>query len=89
MNHLYAVQEEHINRNSFIFYDSFYKAMKNLTDEEKLEYIDAICCYSLYDEIIEMDNKIEGMFELIKPQIDANIKRRKDGAKGGRPSNKD
>jgi len=36
-----------------------------------------------------MDNKIEGMFELIKPQIDANIKRRKDGAKGGRPSAKE
>jgi len=52
MNHLYEAHEEHINRNSFVFYDSFYKAMKNLSDEEKVEYIDAICCYSLYDQVI-------------------------------------
>ena len=74
-----------VNRNSFVFYDSFYKAMKNLNKDEKVEYIDAICQYSLYDITIEMNPKIEGMFELVKPQIDANIKKREDGKKGGRP----
>ena len=83
------LEEAVINRNSFVFYDSFYKAMKNLTNDEKIEYIDAICNYSLYDIRLEMCPKIEGMFELIKAQIDANIKRRKDGAKGGRPSTKE
>ena len=33
-----------------------------------------------------MSPKID-MFELIKAQIDANIKKREDGKKGGRPPN--
>ena len=76
-----------VNRNSFVFYDSFYRAMNYLTKAEKIEYIDAICYYSLYDIRIEMSPKIEGMFELIKAQIDANIKKREDGKKCGRPPN--
>ena len=76
-----------VNRSSFVFYDSFYRAMNYLTEEEKIEYIYAICNYSLYDIRIEMSPKIEGMFELVKAQIDANIKKREDGKKGGRPPN--
>ena len=80
------LEEDSVNRNSFVFYDSFYRAMSYLDDKEKIQYIDAICYYSLYDIEIEMDEKINGMFELVKPQIDANIKRRENGKKGGRPS---
>ena len=87
MNQYFDEEEIPINRTSFVFYDSFYKAMKNLSKEEKVEYIDVICNYSLYDNRIEMSPKIESMFELIKAQIDANIKKRKDGMKGGRPPN--
>ena len=87
MNQYFDEEKILINRNSFVFYDSFYKAMKNLSKEEKVEYIDVICNYSLYDNRLEMSPKIEGMFELIKAQIDANIKKRKDGMKGGRPPN--
>ena len=87
MNQYFDEEKIPINRNSFVFYDSFYKAMKNLSKEEKIEYIDVICNYSLYDIRIEMSPKIESMFELIKAQIDANIKKRKDGMKGGRPPN--
>ena len=88
MNQYFDEEKIPINRNSFVFYDSFQKAMKNLSKEEKVEYIDVICNYSLYDNRIEMSPKIEGMFELIKAQIDANIKKRKDGMKGGRPPNR-
>ena len=87
MSHYFDDEELPVNRKSFVFYDSFYKAMKNLTKDEKIEYIDAICNYSLYDIRLEMSPMIEGMFELIKAQIDANIKKRKDGMKGGRPPN--
>jgi len=89
MNQYLDEEEILINRNSFVFYDSFYKAMKNLSEEEKVEYIEAICNYSLYDNRLIMSPKIEGMFELVKAQIDANIKKRKDGMKGGRPPNRE
>ena len=89
MNQYFVEEEIPINRSSFVFYDSFYKAMKNLSKEEKIEYIDVICNYSLYDNRLEMSPNIEGMFELIKAQIDANIKKRKDGMKGGRPSTRE
>ena len=75
-----------VKRGSFVFYDSFFKAMKNLSEEEKIEYIDVICNYGLYDINLEMSPKIEGMFELIKVQIDANIRKRKNGELGGRPT---
>ena len=79
------LEEAVVNRKSFVFYDSFYKAMSYLNDKEKIQYIEAICNYSLFDIIIDMDLKIEAMFALIKPQIDANIKKRESGKKGGRP----
>ena len=79
------LEEAVVNRKSFVFYDSFYKAMSYLNDKEKIQYIEAICNYSLFDITIDMDIKIEAMFSLIKPQIDANIKKRENGKKGGRP----
>jgi len=79
------LEEAVVNRNSFVFYDSFYKAMSYLNDKEKIQYIEAICNYSLFDITIDMDLKIEAMFALIKPQIDANIRKRENGKKGGRP----
>ena len=79
------LEEAVVNRKSFVFYDSFYKAMSYLDDKEKIQYIEAICNYSLFNITIEMDLKIEAMFALIKPQIDANIKKRENGKKGGRP----
>ena len=79
------LKEAIVNRKSFVFYDSFYQAMSYLNDKEKIQYIEAICNYSLFDITIEMDLKIEAMFALIKPQIDANIKKRENGKKGGRP----
>jgi hypothetical protein len=79
------LEEAVVNRKSFVFYDSFYKAMSYLNDKEKIQYIEAICNYSLFDITIDMDLKIEAMFALIKPQIDANIRKRENGKKGGRP----
>jgi len=79
------LEEAVVNRKSFVFYDSFYKAMSYLNDKEKIQYIEAICNYSLFDITIDMDLKIEAMFALIKPQIDANVKKRENGKKGGRP----
>ena len=81
-------KDEVVNNKSFIFYESFYIAMKNLTLEEKKEYIWSICNYALYEKTFELSPKIEGMFQLVKPQLDANIRKRKNGKLGGRPLNK-
>ena len=37
MNQYFDEEKIPINRNSFVFNDSFYKAMKNLSKEEKIE----------------------------------------------------
>ena len=87
MNDWQDYEDTEINHVSFVFYESFYIAMKSLTLEEKKEYISSICNYGLYEKTFELSPKIEGMFQLVKPQIDANIKKRKNGKKGGRPPN--
>jgi len=75
-------------KESFIFYRSFYEAIKDLDCDTKVEIYDAICEYSLNQN----ETKIEGMgkaiLTLIKPQIDANLKRYKNGCFGGRPKTK-
>lgn len=71
---------------SFIFYESYYEAIKLLPKEEKADAYEAIAEYSLTG--IEPDN-LQGMakviFTMAKPQIDANNKRRLNGSSGGRP----
>jgi len=76
------------NLQSFIFYDSFFKAMKSMSGDEKLEFFNSICNYGLYRKTIHLSPIVQGFFEMAKPQLDANYKRRKDGNKGGRPRNK-
>ena len=74
-----------INRGSFVFYDSFYKSMKYLSYEDKSDYIDAVCEYGLFQKHTKLSPNIQGLFELVKPQLEANFRKRKNGNKGGRP----
>ena len=70
---------------SFIFYRSFYEAIKEIPDEERLKVYDSICEYAL-NHIEKADTPIsKGMMMLITPQLDANFKRRANGSLGGRP----
>lgn len=64
-----------MNRESFIFYKSFYEASKFLENEEKWKLFDMICQYWLYGNEIEWEWASMWMFLLIKPQLDANNKR--------------
>ena len=73
-------------RDSFIFYRSFYEAIKDLPRDIQGEIYTAIMEYSLYGK--ETDNLkpiARSIFTLIKPQIDVNNKRFSNGCKGGRP----
>lgn len=72
-------------RDSFIFYRSFYEAIEDIDCDNKLLLYDAICRKSLYDEEIELNGLAGTLYKLIKPQLDANNERYKNGAKGGRP----
>lgn len=74
-------------RDSLIFYSSFAKAIKRLSDAEQLKALWAIIDYGLEDTEPEDDGgTYMSIFDMAKPQIDANIKRKADGAKGGRPA---
>ena len=71
---------------SMVFYRSFYEAIKLLPPELRLQAYDTILAYGI-DEIEpeELDAYVEMVYTLIKPQIDANSRRRSNGNKGGRP----
>lgn len=73
-------------RDSMVFYRSFAKAIKRLPAEEQLKALWSIINYSLDEVEPEEDGLFMMIFDMAKPQIDANIKRKNDGCKGGRPS---
>lgn len=68
-----------MERDSFIFYRSFYEAIKEVPDEEQLQIYKSITEYALNGN--EIDNKgiSKAIFTLIKPQLDANLKRYMNG----------
>ena len=74
---------------SVIFYGSFFKAMKHLDGDELRKCFDAVMNYGLYEKQSKLPDKLQSLFELIKPQIDANIKRRINSKKGGRKPSKE
>jgi hypothetical protein len=70
----------------FIFYKSFYDATQKLEKfEDRCIIYQAICDYSFYKIEPKLTGITEIIWTLIKPQIDANIKKRIDGKSGGAP----
>ena len=75
-------------RDSVVFYRSFWEAIKQLPEKERLESLTAILDYGL-DEIEPKSAGVaSAMFLMAKPQIDANNRRYQNGTKGGRPVTK-
>ena len=75
-------------RSSFVFYRSFFEAIQDVNDEQKLILFNAICEFALNDKKPKLDGICATLYKLIEPQIIANIERYKNGKKGGRPSKK-
>lgn len=74
-------------RDSLIFYYSFAKAIQRLPDDQQLKALWAIINYGLDGVEPEDDGELYmSIFDMAKPQIDANVKRKVNGAKGGRPA---
>lgn len=72
------------NRDSLIFYRSFYEAIKELPEDMKAITYEAIFEYSLNFNEVALTGLPKTIFKLIKPQLDANNKRFENGKKGGR-----
>ena len=75
---------------SFVFYESFRDASRNLDDATRLALYEAIMDYSLYGEDPDEGNLVAAaMFKLVRPVLDTNAKRRENGRNGGRPASTD
>ncbi|MBP5175571.1 MAG: hypothetical protein ILP07_06660 [Treponema sp.] len=68
---------------SFISYRSFHEALKDLPPEQYGKIMYAINEYALNQVEIELEGIEKMAFALIKPQLDANIKRQENGRYGG------
>ena len=75
-------------KESFVFYKSFYDALQDLKEKDRLKVYDAICELALNGNETKLSGLAKTMFTLIKPQLLANTKRYEDGKKGGRPRKK-
>ncbi len=68
----------------FVFYRSFGNALNKLPAENYKECMQALIAYAFDGTEPESDDPFVGMFfELVKPQLDANARRREAGGKGG------
>lgn len=74
-------------RDGFIFYGSFFEALQELDPEDRLAAYDAICSYALTGVEPEGSGTIKAVFKLVRPQIDANNKRRENGKRGADATN--
>lgn len=79
-------------KDSFVFYRSFYEAIKKIPNECKMEVYEAIVKYSFEESVGELSPMADAMFTLIKPTLDSSQKRYEakinNGKMGGRPSKK-
>ncbi len=66
-------------RDSFIFYRSFYEAIKEVPENAQLQIYKAISIYALEQEEIELTGIAKAIFSLVKPQLDANYKKYENG----------
>ena len=75
--------------NGVLFFPSFYEAIEDLPDAERLGAYDAIIRYGLYGELSDMSPVVKSLFALMKPVIDSSQRRyhaaKENGIKGGRP----
>ena len=79
-----------MERDSFVFYRSFYEAIKELPSECKAEVMSAIIEYGLDGKLPDDIKGIaKAVMMLITPQLDANNQKYRNGKMGGRPRNQD
>lgn len=68
-------------REGFVFYRSFYEAIKELPEKNQNEIYSAIMEFALNFNEVELTGLSKTIFTLIKPQIQANNRRFENGKK--------
>ena len=76
-------------RDSVVFYRSFYEAVKELEPTQQAEVYNAVFEFGLNGIEPQISGIAKSIFTLIKPQILANNARYFNGQKGGRPRRDD
>ena len=72
---------------SFVFYDSYLKGIEYQDEESQNRLFLALCRYALRgEEPSELNRSELGIFELMRPTVDANSQRREASKKGGAPN---
>lgn len=79
-----------IERDSFVFYRSFYASIENIPEEEQLRMFRAVIRYGLDREPPSFQGSqyapfLTAIWEGIRPQLDANYQRFLNGSRGGCP----
>lgn len=68
-------------KESFVFYRSFFEALQDLKDKERLKVYDAICDLALNENDTNLTGISKTIFTLIKPQILSNNRKYENGKK--------
>lgn len=71
-------------KDSMVFYRSFYEALKDLPDNDRLAIYDAIFSYGLDLKEVELSGIAAVIWKLVKPNIEANNRRYENGKKGAK-----
>ena len=74
-----------VRRDTFIFYRSFLEGVEAFDDNEQLNLYRAITHYALNGIDPNLTGVAKAMFNVMKPQIDANTKKYLNGKNGGAP----
>ena len=76
-------------RDSFVFYKSWADSIEMMPKTQQLDMYKSIINYALKGNPPELSGTANIIFELVKPLLDANNKRYKNGCTGGRPKDED
>lgn len=70
-------------KDSFVFYRSFFEALKNVPKKHRTEIYDAVFMYAFESQEPSLSGVPRALWELIKPQLDASERRYENAKKNG------
>ena len=70
-------------KDSFVFYRSFFEALKSVPKKHRLEIYDAVFTYAFESSEPSLSGVPRALWELIRPQLDASERRYENAKKNG------